>query len=308
MSRRRTTLACVAPLAYLRPLTLGLDAVGFSVRFFRRPESDSASPTTSRRDDPYDLTRIAERMRGKADGILLVAPRRRSPRRVAPSSVVGDLPVGLLFSDRPLDLTPWIRALQDDRKGPPTWAVLSMNRKDYLWRGRLFAHWLRGTKRSGVKTWLGDATTRYELCEHLAQGPRLVVYFGHGRARGLSGYFGLRWHHVSDTAQAAPIGTFFCFACNTLKHERGQPPFGRRLVMEGRAVAYFGSVDAVSTGANSSLAQVFGSVFKLGQADNIGTLLKLVRRQIHADSSYKSALEAFQTYRVIGNPLHRLIN
>ena len=192
--------------------------------------------------------------------------------------------------------------------GLAAWAILSMNRKSYLSRSRLFAGFLRKNGGNVVKMWFGDSTTRYELCERLAFGPRMVIYIGHGRAQGLSGYMGLRWHHLSEYSAKAPVGTVMCFACDTLKQEGGQFPFGCRWVMAGRALTYFGAVDAVSIRANAAFARVIGQVFEREKPDSLGTILRCVWRHMEMESlAHRDAHEAFKSYRIIGNPLQSIV-
>ena len=303
MSRRRPTLACLAPPEYQPLLVDGLAAAGLRVQFHRRPSARPTGEKPEFRDDPYGLALLAKKLHGEADGVLLVTPRNRSPQRTAPAPVVGGLPVGLLLSSRPDDLYPWLNAVRNQELGSPTWAVLSMWRDSYLSLGRRFTRWLRGTNPDSVEPWLADAISRYELCERLATGPRLALYVGHGRARGLSGYLGLRWHHLVEVREFAPCGTVICFACDTLKGERGILPFGCQWVAAGRAVAYFGSVDAVSIKANTRLAYEAGLVFADGRADRLAELLTILDDRMKTQPSLNDALKAFRTYRVIGNPL-----
>ena len=308
MTRPRQFLACVAPPSYEELLTSTLEGLGYSVRFFIRKLRVSGSRSGSIRWDPYDLRQVVDQTRRQASGIVLVAPKGRSPRRVSPSPLLGGLPVGLLFSNQPRDLMEWSQAHCKEQNGLPAWVVLSMNRQSYLSRSREFAEYLRARNRAAVKTWFGDCTTRHDLCERLALGPRMVVYIGHGRARGLSGYLGLRWHHLAEYPARAPVGTVLCFACDTLKHERGQPSFGCRWVMSGRALTYLGSVDAVSVKANTNFARAIGKVFKLERPDSVGALLRRARHHIEADpTTYEDAIKAFRTYRIIGNPLQPLL-
>ena len=308
MSRAQASLFCVAPSSYEALLTHSLKTVGFSVRFLAREEVTSTKSTSRRRCDPYELMSITHELPDQYSGIILVVPRRRSPRRVSPSPIVNGIPVGLLFSDHPRDLIHWTEGLGRIGSGRAAWAVLSMNRKSYLSRSRVFAEYLRKNNRKAVETWFSDSTTRYELCERLACGPRMVVYIGHGRAQGLSGYMGLRWHHLAEFSTETPVGTVMCFACDTLKQENGRFPFGCRWVMAGRALTYLGAVDAVPIKANTAFAHAIGQVFEHERPDSVGTLLRGVWRYLGTEShDKKNVHEALTSYRIIGNPLQSIL-
>ena len=302
---RRHTLVCVAPPEYKRCLEHALNSAGTSIVSITRSTLDlsNVSISVSHRD-PYNIIAIAEEFSGKSDGVILVVPKQSSPRRVLPAPVLCGLPVGLLLSDHPSDLACWLHALSKEESRNSTSAVLSMNASSYEHRGRLFASWLRSVECGRTVTWFSDTVTRKELCKRLAKGLNIVVYVGHGRARGLSGYMGLRWRHVVEVPKGIPVGAFICFACDTVKRERGCIPFGCKWVMAGRALAYVGSVEEVSVRANARLVDVFGTVLGSSCVDNLGCLLKNVDVCIRADEvKYAEALEAFCSYRVIGNPV-----
>lgn len=305
MSRVEPAVACVAPVEYRDTLRAALRACGTRARFIPWPKPPATAGGGSRRD-AFGVDILAKDLKGEVQGIMLVSPKRRSARRAIPAPVVEGIPVGLLPSDRPEDLAPWLSALQNQESGTPTWAVMAMWRQSYLSLGRRFVGWLRGANADHVDAWFADQVSREEVCRRLASGPRIALYVGHGRSRGLSGYRGLRWHHVAAVPQTAACGTVMCFACETLKRDRGAIPFGYRWVTAGRAAAYFGSVDAVSVKANLMLANKMGSVFARKRARTVGELLTLVDRETPADPLLDGARMALNTYRLIGNPLQPL--
>lgn len=306
MSRAEPAVACIAPVEYRDTLCAGLRACGTRARFLPRPKPLATTGGEGLRQDAFGIDTLARGLKGEVQGILLVSPKRRSARRAVPGPVVAGIPVGLLPSDRPEDLVPWLSALQNQERGTPTWAVMAMWRQSYLSLGRRFVGWLRGANANAVDAWFADQMSREEVCRRLASGPRIALYVGHGRSRGLCGYRGLRWHHVAAVPQTAACGTVMCFACETLKRDRGAIPFGYRWVMGGRAAAFFGSVDAVSVKANVMLANRVGSIFARSRARTIGELLTLLDRETAADPLLDGGRMAFDTYRLIGSPVQSL--
>ena len=186
-------LACIAPDTYKRMLSEELGALKMGIQFHRRssPQLNGKKPKLT--NDPYGIGPLAKKLAGKVDGILVIAPLNRSPHRTIPGPLVNGLPVGIVFSDQPEDLQPWVDSLHNQKKGSPVWAVLSKWNDYFLTRSQRVAKWLRGSNPSAVETWFADDVTRDELCERLATGPRLTWYMGHSRSRGLSAYHGVRW-------------------------------------------------------------------------------------------------------------------
>jgi hypothetical protein len=178
-----------------------------------------------------------------------------------------------------------------------------MQKKSYLSFGRRIARWFRAANDGLAETWFSGTVYRDELCRMLARGPRLVMYVGHGNARGLSGYLGLRWPHLAEVPLGAPCGTVICFACDTLKHRRGAVPFGCQWVASGRATAYFGAVEAVSVKGNAKLVCEVGTSFGAGHAKTLAELVVALDRRTASDPSLGEARRAFRSYRIIGNPL-----
>jgi hypothetical protein len=146
--------------------------------------------------DPY---RLADRLpRLDADAIVLVAPRRRGPRRLAPGPVVAGMPVAIVQADRPSDLP---RALAPPDPDAP-WVMAAMAKNVFL---DATAHWA-DTLASGGRSVVdlrADRARRDDLVDGLAAGPRVVLYAGHGRARGWAGYQALRLHHLAPADDGA---------------------------------------------------------------------------------------------------------
>ncbi len=69
----------------------------------------------------------------------------------------------------------------------------------------------------------------------------VVIYVGHGRARGWSGYQTIRRHHVEALPPPDhPSNAVFAFACRTAGADEQDRCFGRYLVDSRRTRAYLG--------------------------------------------------------------------
>lgn len=281
-------LACVAPARYRLPLEDGLAAVGLRVLFL--PDRDS-------------LGRAAAMASEEADALVVVVPRNKSLRMAAPGPVIKGLPVGLLPSDSPRDLQPWLDGLLRQESGSGEWAVMAMARKSYLAGGRRFVRWLRGADPDRVRPWFADTVSQEEVCERLATGPRLAVYVGHGRGRGFSGYRGLRWRHLARVKTYSPCGTIFSLACDTLKRTHNSQPFGSQWVMSGRAAAYFGPAEAVTISGITRLGHLAGALFERDKLVTLSDLIKGLETRTSEDPDLTDARRAFEMCRLVGNPL-----
>jgi hypothetical protein len=259
--------------------------------------------------DPYGLAQIIERG-GPADGLLLVAPRRRSPARLTPAPVIGGVPVGLVQADRDDELDRWLAALARQGEGLRGWAAMAMGQDFYLdLAASLLDRMREGLAGSALQAedLRADRLGRAELCERLASGPRLAAYLGHGRESGWSGYQALRWRHVEAAPFSAPAGLIVGFTCDTLKYARSTAPFGCRWVREGRAAAYLGSTEAVRTDAGARLVDLFGALIAGGAATSVGRLLRALDRRLGEDPALADARAAFATFRLMGYPLLPLV-
>ncbi len=299
-------LVVIAPREYWPVIRSGLVVCDYKVRFFVRQEIISSKKSKQKiANDPYQLTQLVTRLRTKVDALLLVVPRNRSPRSVAPGPLISGLPLGLVFANQPSDLKPWLMAATYDSPHH-LWVVLAMWRRSYLRLGKRIARWMRSSNPNNVEGWYDDTITRDDLVQKLAQGPRVVVYVGHGRPRGLTGYEGLRWYHFTQVQQRQPCGTFICFACDTLKRTYGVFPFGCRLVLSGAVGAYLGAVEPLLVDANTRLAHLMGELFDKRAASDLATLVIKMHERLHDKPEYKPAYKAFSDYRIIGNPLQAL--
>lgn len=294
-------LVIVAPEPFWDSLCEGLSPLYSQVEYLRR-----LAPQPSQKD-PYNLTEITHSLSSSHDSILLVAPRRRSPSRLIPSPVLNAVPIGIVQADLPIQLGPWLHALSAAQTTQnATWAVLAMWKDIYLTWGRYCAHVMKKGASNGkisVQQWFADMVSREDLCRRLAEGPQVVVYIGHGRARGWSGYRGVRWKHIEAAELRKPCAVLISFACDTLKRKRGIFPFGCQWVSEGRACSYVGSVNNVSYEDNAAYGYQLTLTVAKGHCQTIGQLLQETWTHLAQDADMTKAMRAFLSYRLIGNPL-----
>ena len=169
----------------------------------------------------------------------------------------------------------------------------------YLRLGRCFAGHLRALRGRSARCWLADRLNRPALMERLAAGPGVASYFGHGHPDGLGGYHGVYREHVEAQAWHRPCGLFAAWACDTLKHGRDGPPFGRFLVESGRAVSFLGSTRAVRTVDNAALVALAGRVLEHERPRTLGQWACAIDAALAPGSPAQCA---WRTYRILGNP------
>lgn len=299
-----------------------------------RDVARSVSPTTpvrvldgpdGPRNDPY---RLAGRMPTvDADAIVLVAPRRRGPRRLSPGPVVDGRPVALVQADRPTDLA---HELPDPDADAP-WVIAAMAKNVFLDATEGWADRLRAGGHDVIDL-RADRARRADLVAGLQAGPRVVLYAGHGRPRGWAGYQALRFRHLAPgvegtttphqaTAATVATGTtvvtgsdganddrgdgpraaglVIAFACDTLGRAHNQWPFGVRLVEAGLVRAYLGPASAVLTADATALSIVVINILTNARPTTVTELVTAIDRATTTDAS---ARRAWQTFRLVGAP------
>lgn len=258
--------------------------------------------------DPYRLAATAREVGDQAAGILLIAPPSRSPANLVPGAVVGGLPVGLLPVATPGAMRLWLeacRSIAARGKRRRSWAILAEWEDHYLRLARRFARQLQGLPSRHILHWPANRLNRADLLDGLRCGPVTLSYFGHGQPEGLVGYHGFWREHLHALAGSPAMGTWLSFSCGTLAMPVHGLPWGVELVRLGRAGAYLGSIDSVSTTENSRLARLLAETVGCRRPRTIGHCLQLVDQSIQQNSSC-STLACWSTYRLIGNPLQRL--
>jgi len=279
-----------------------------------------SSPTTFSGDG---IERLTERVHRDADALLVIAPRRSTPRSVVGAPVVRGLPIGMVFADRVGDLDAWsatLRMTRARRDEPELWVVLAEWEERYLRRARRQARAIRaanapsdvvivadarGIKRR-VRTWLACDLNGVDLLRRLDAGAHWVGYHGHANPQGLSGYFGVTARHLIERADARPIGAFFCWACRSLQREPRQAPFGVELVRHGRVASFLGSIASIPTEPNDRLSALADSIL----ARTPATVSAFIRELDAAVSARRDREldRVWRSYRLVGNPLEPLAN
>ncbi len=151
-----------------------------------------------------------------------------------------------------------------------------------------------------VVKWYAEKISRENLITKLFK-ERIgsVVYIGHGRSRGWTGYMGIRWKHIAEQECHTPIDTIFSMTCDTLKKER-DVPFGVNWVLSGKARAFFGSIEAVKI---DSLTRICEIMTERLDSDSIKVrdFLLDVDQTIKSTND-QSVIDCWNTFRLIGNP------
>lgn len=255
------------------------------------------------RRDPYRLRERAPNAPGAAAGrpMVLVVPGRRGPRASVPAPVVGGRVVAFVPADGPEDVAGILGTGTPDGQAP--WVVAAMAKDVFLAPTEPWAGTLAAGGRS-VRDLRADRARRSDLLDALGSAPTVVLYAGHGRARGWGGYQALRFHHLDALAGAGagarrPIGLVIAFACDTLARPRGRRAFGVRLVTAGITTAYLGPARSVRTADVRDLADI---VVHLLATTRPATAGHLVRAVDDAVAGHDGAARAWRTCRLVGDP------
>ncbi|CAN5278112.1 hypothetical protein BH20ACT5_BH20ACT5_08940 [soil metagenome] len=237
------------------------------------------------------------------DALLLVSPRRRSPRTVinGPTVTVAGgrrVPVGVLPAAGPGLLAGFAAAAArvHDRRagdGASSIAVLAQRSRRYL---HLAARIRRLVDRQdGVLWWPADEMIRADLVQGLGLGLATTIYVGHGRPTGWAGYAGLRAHHLSGAAQ--PCGIVLSLACHTASRRRTGLSFTESLVLRGSAAAALGAATSTPHVANARWSLRITAALSAG----VGTAGELV-------AAAEPDGELSGRYRLIGDPMAPLLD
>lgn len=288
-------LVLVAPHEFWTPVSEAFAAAGVVVTPRERP------PAGDDRRDPYGVAARAATPPAR-DGLLLVAPTNRGPRRLVPGPLAGGVPVGVVQADAPADLAAWLAAVRASAPAaaePPRRAVLAMGKDRFL---ELGGEVLARLADAGEPIdWRADRVSRTGLAARLATGPTLALYLGHGRARGWSGYQAFRWGEIETEPQIRPTGTVVALACDTLTRHRMAVPFGVRLVAAGRACSYLGAAASVRTTAAETLARTLADCLAEDTPATVGDLLRGVSTRLEraGETAVRRDLSRF---RLVGSP------
>lgn len=264
-------------------------------------------------EGPSVLPRLAER----ADAVLVIGPRRRSPRTVLPGPVVVAtdgrvVPVSWLPQTTTTDLarfahmaavvhtregTPGTRAVP----GPRSLAVLGERHPRFDRLAERIVRIARDSRDSRVDPRRETAyeLSRDDLVDRLSEGPALAVYVGHGRPTGWVGYAGLRAHHLAvavERPQHRPAAAIISLTCKTASRRRTGLSFAEALPLKGVAAAALGAVSATAHTGNARWALRIAR--DLAEAHTIGDLVASVApHDPHASA-----------YRLVGDPTAPLLD
>jgi hypothetical protein len=302
---KKERLIVISPKGMWDIVRNGLSPFVSEIEFILPPDTCESTP------DPYGINKLSKTLQPRPDGILLLVPKHHSLELLVPGPVLNGIPIGIIQAESEEHIKLWLHAisLHNVESRRITWAVLAMWKDVYLRKGESFAQFLRAgisDRNIEVEKWFADTISRDEVCKKLATGPQLAVYFGHGRPRGWSGYSGIRWNHISDKEMIKPCGVIISFTCDTLKQSRDITPFGCQWVNGGRACSYIGSIDSVDHECNMAFAHELSLVLSDGHCRTIGQLFSDIYEHLEQKSDLRKVQQAFNTYRIMGNPLQAL--
>jgi hypothetical protein len=177
----------------------------------------------------------------EVEAVLVVGPRRRSPRQMLP---------GLFLRDRAGRRVPvgWIpdvgdglavyaeaaaRVLRRARGAGPI-IVLGQWEDRFLRVGLRTVRWFERSGRTPpVFHWTADRISRENMLRGLAEcGPAVAFYFGHGRPRGWAGYHGVRRDHI-PRPWSEPMGALLALCCENASRWRTDLSFAEVLTLRG---------------------------------------------------------------------------
>lgn len=266
-------------------------------RLARSPVAASVVRTAVAQTGRADPFRLRERVSGLSrDAVaVVVAPPRWGARRLAPGPTIDGRPVFLVQAGRVTDLPP----ITPGPDPAVPWVVAAMAKDAFL---RPTEHWAATLTAGGrrVRDLRADRARREDLVDAVHGGPGVVLYAGHGRARGWGGYQALRWEHLERLpgVPRRPAGVVIAFACDTLSRPHGRVPFGRRVVQGGVATAYLGAAGPLVTQGAEALGECVVGVLSGGQFRTVAELVRAIGEQV---GERGSAARAWAAFRLVGD-------
>jgi hypothetical protein len=242
-----------------------------------------------------------------ADAVLLVGPRRRSPRTVLAGPLLYPgggrrVPVGWVpdVGEAGLGRFAAAAARVHARRavaGSRSAALLGQRSRRYEdLSGRIGRLLAEGERPLRVYEWTADRLIREDMVEGLGCGLAVGVYVGHGRPVGWVGYRGIRAGHLETLGE--PTGAILSLTCLTASRKRVGLSFAEAIPLSGAAGAAFGAVIETLHTDNSRWALRLAR----GLTSTAATLGELVAAAIpHPDG-------ASSRYRILGDPLVPLID
>lgn len=261
-----------------------------------------AIPVTERKISSLLKKHASSAQRGRL--LFLVNSKSRKPSDF-PGLFVGNWLLSLVFYKNALQLSPWLDAIRNyESERKEKVYVLGMMKPYYLdWANKIYNAFHASASFNGrTSKCLADTTTRAELVRKLGKGCSLVVYVGHGRSRGWSGYRGFRWHHMEVMRQRHPIGVLFHFSCDGLKANGSALPFGEQWVREGRACSSIAACDSLQLKPLEDIAQAFMDSVSVTGVIRIDEILFSMNATIK-NLGNAEVERNWRHFRFIGNPM-----
>lgn len=244
---------------------------------------------------PTDLAHLA----ADADAVLLVGPRRRSPRTVLPGPALTApggrrVPAAWLpdVGTGPLSRFA-VTAARIHARPPapagPTVALLAQRSRRYRDLSARIERLLTDGAVTRVR-WTADEVVRDDLARGLACGPACALYVGHGRPVGWVGYRGVRAHHLDGMAE--PPAVVLSLTCLTASRRRVGLSFAEALPLQGSAAAVLAATSPTRHLWNARWALRVTGALAAGAA-SVGEVV----------ATTQPLGDAARSYRLIGDPL-----
>lgn len=276
-----------------------LDALGALLAAYRKHHTLSIVEINNRVPESDKLSKFASR----ADALLLVGERRRSPRTVLPGPLLpcddGRLvPVGWLPEVDTQALATFAKGAasvhrrRDTQPEKEVMAVLSQWHPQFLnLSGRIRGLLVNNGNRA-VMRWEADQLLREDMVTGLGCGLAAAFYVGHGRPVGWVGYHGTRAHHFQPFG-AHPVGVLFSLCCETASRRRNGLSFSEAIPLMGGAAACFAAVKPILHSDNTRWALGLCQGINMG-ATNMAELIS---------GAIPTSASALAGYRILGDPL-----
>jgi hypothetical protein len=238
--------------------------------------------------------------------ILLLVPENLSCEDVISKPVINNIPAGLNYYKGEDDIEKLSRDLLIRKPFiQGTNAVLAMWKTLYLELGsKMYLAMNKGLKNSNRKVakWFSDEISRDDLITKLHETHiNLLIYLGHGRSRGWSGYRGLRWHHIATTTKDKPIDAIISMTCDNLKFENNVLPFGVNYVYHRKANAFLGAVSSVKIVPMKKICSIIETLVTNSDYETIGQFITKLDKHIKVINNKDLSL-CWSKFRLIGNP------
>lgn len=261
---------------------------------------------------PYTKDQIIKiaKQNAMSRGSILILTKlgKRTPSHFS-EMCIGEIVVSLVFYRTYKDIANWINSLKTYPKVQLGKAlILGMMKPFYLKWGNKIYTILKDErfKQNNIGKHLADTTTKIELSKYLSKGSRFVIYVGHGRSRGWSGYRGVRWKDIEQFEQKQPIGSMISLSCSSLKNDKEfSIPFGLQWVMEGRCCSFIGTWDSVKIKPLAEITNILLNSLTNCQVKNVYDLIQSINKQI-LELNDSEVMVNWSKFRLIGNPYQNI--